>query len=420
MTGTDTSRARQKQAECQVLFELFGSPRGKVSLGRVSTGSEAGRVVMLREIKEGALPQVTPAFELAKSLAHPRLLKLLGVVSDRTHNYVASEYVPGLSLFELVARARARQQGLEVAAAVRIMIDALRAIVSARGLLAESGARPIRLLNTDCIWLVDYGETLLSEVGVSAALLAGAGPRAPEAASDVEARDMMTAAVELYQLATGRLMSGDLSRAAKLHLPAPLAKVLETFAWMPSTDTGGVAELANALSALPSVLVGSEELVATELQRLGGDLLAERRRKLAAFHSGAGADTEGATRVFVAVPSSEEEAAEEATLAVPGYRRPVPMMLAVPAVSTVTRSEPAPRARGSSVRPLTSRAPKSPSRPLFGLSRRERWLLAVWFSLGLAALAWQRRAWLSSALTRFGIGIASSASHHSAGGGAKR
>jgi hypothetical protein len=399
-----------------MLFELFGSPRGKVSLGRISTGNEAGRVVMLREIREGALPNVltqASALELAKSLTHPRLLKLLGVVSDRTHNYLASEYVPGLSLFELVARARARQQGLEVGAAVRIMIDALRAIVSARWLLAEAGAGPVRLLNSDCIWLVDYGETLLAEVGVSAALLSGAQQRAPEADSDIAARDMMTAAVELYQLATGRLMSGDLSRAAKLHLPAPLAKVLEAFAWTPSSDAGGMGELADALAKLPATLVGSDELVSAELQRSAGDLLAERRRKLAAFHSG-GADTEGATRVFAAVPTEEEEAAEEATLAVPGFRRAVPLMLAVPTVSTVTRSEPASqRPRDSSSRPLPSRGPKAQSRSLFGLSKRERWLLAVWFSLGIGIVAW-RRNWLGDAMTRLGVATAASASHRPA------
>lgn|GEM_PF-1415474 len=397
-------RARQNQPECQVLFELFGSPRGKVSLGRLSSGSEAGRIVMLRQIPDSALQQVTPAFELARGLTHPRLLKLLGVVSDRTHRYVASEYVPGLSLFELVARARARQQGMEVGAAVRVMIEALRAIVSARALLTEAGAAPVRLLNSDCVWLVDYGETLLSEVGVSAALLGGT-QRAPESASDVEARDLMTAAVELYQLASGRLMTGDLSRAAKLHLPVPLAKLLEeVFSWQPSNAADGVGELADALSRLPPVLVGSEQLVGNELQRMGGELLEERRRKLAAFRSGSLVDLEGATRVFVAVPAAEEEAAEEATLAVPGVRRPVPFMLAVPRLSTITRSEPAPQrlSRSSSESPPLHRPERRESARLFGLSRRERWLLAVWFALGLAALAWQRRDWLSSAIARLG------------------
>lgn len=399
-------RARQNQPECQVLFELFASPRGKVSLGRVSTGNEAGRIVVLREIREGALQQVTPAFELAKGLKHPRLLKLLGVVSDRTHTYVASEYVPGISLFELVARVRARQQGMEVGAAVRVMIDALRAVVSARSLLLAAGAQPVRLLNIDCVWLVDYGETLLSEVGVSAALLGGVSQRTPDTASDVVARDMMTAAVELYQLASARLMTGDLSRAAKLHLPSPLARVLDdAFTWDPTTGVDGVGELADALAGLPATLVGSEQLVASELQRLSGDLLQERRRKLATFHDGSGTELDSATRVFVALPAAEEEAAEEATLAVPGFRRAVPFMLAVPEVvpplSPIARppskSQPV---RRSSEQPLLLRAAKArPRSRLFGLTVRERWLLAVWFLLGFGVIAW-RRDWLNSALAQ--------------------
>lgn len=407
-------RARQNPPECQVLFELFGSPRGKVSLGRVSTGREAGRIVMLRQIPPGALQQVTPAFELAKGLTHPRLLKLLGVVSDRTHDYLASEYVPGVSLFELVARARARQQGMDQAAAVRVIIDTLRAVVSARSLLTESGAEPVRLLNSDCVWLVDYGEALLSEVGVSAAALGGAAPRTPDTASDAEGRDLMTAAVELYQLATGRLMAGDLSRAAKLHLPVPLAKVLEdVFTLQFANGAGGVDALADALSALPPVLVGAEPLVTRELQRMSGDLLEERRRKLEAFRNGSHVDIEGATRIFAAPPVEEQEAEEEDTLAVPGFRRLVPLMLAVPRLATITRSEPAPdRSRRSSCEPPPLQ--KSPNRAqsrVFGLSRREWWLVAIWFTLGLSALAWQRRDWLGSALSRRGVDKTPAASH---------
>lgn len=409
------ARARQNQPECQVLFELFGSPRGRVSLGRISSGKEAGRIVMLRQIPDAALSHVTPAFELAKGLTHPRLLKLLGVVSDRSHSYLASEYVPGISLFELVARARARQQGMEAGAAVRVMIDALRAVVSARSLLSEAGAEPVRLLNSDCVWLVDYGETLLSEVGVSAALLGGASQRTPDTVTDVESRDRMTAAVELYQLASGRLMAGDLSRAAKLHLPVPLARVLEdVFSWQPTNGIDGVSALANALAQLPPVLVGREPLVISELQRMGGDLLEERRRKLATFRNGSTVDIEGATRVFAARPDAEQEAEEEDTLAVPGFRRAVPFMLAVPPpLSTVTRPEPEPvRLRRPSSEPSPRAVQQQQTRSRFwGFSKRERWLLAVWLLLALGAIVWQRREWLSSTMARLGVWKSPSASH---------
>jgi hypothetical protein len=367
---------------------------------------------MLRQIPEAALRPAPPAFELAKGLTHPRVLKLLGVVSDRSHCYVASEYVPGVSLFELVARTRARQQGMAVGAAVRVMIDALRAIESARALLAAAGAEPVRLLNSDCVWLVDYGETLLSEVGVSSALLGAASPRTPDSASDVESRDVMTAAVELYQLASGHLMTGDLSRAARLHLPVALARVLED-AFTGQFASDGVGALADALSALPPVLVGPEQLVVSELQRTSAELLDERRRKLEAFRNGSLGDIEGATRVFVAVPDEEQEAEEEETLAVPGFRRLVPMMLAVPRIATVTRfgGEPQPAQRSSSEpSPLLPAVKPSRSR-VFGLSKREWLLVAIWFSLGLSALAWKRRDWLRSTLVELGVWKTPAASH---------
>jgi len=417
--------ALHKQPECQAMFELFASPRGKVSLGRLSTGNEAGRIVVLREISEGALAQVTPAFEFAKGLAHPRLLKLLGVVSDRTRSYIASEYVPGLSLFELVARARARQQGMEVSAAVRVMIDALRAVVNARSLLLGAGAPPVRLLNSDCVWLVDYGETLLSEAGVSAALGSGGTQKVPDTESDVQARDVMTAAVELYQLCSGRLMTGDLSRAAKLHLPSRLAQVLEdAFSWEPSTGADGVGQMADALAELPAALIGSETLVASELQRLCGDLLEDRRRKLAAFHSGSGTDVEGATRIFAPLPVTEE-AEDEATVAIPGYRRRGVMQ---PVPQGVPESVPS---RGAldpppSKRPHERRASPqlSPPRGTNAQSRipglrpevRERWLVAFLFMLALGAIGWQRRAWLNSAMTRLRAWKAAPASHRPASG----
>jgi len=407
--------ARHNQLECQVLFELFGSPRGKVSLGRLSSGNEAGRIVMLRQIPETALRQATPAFELAKGLTHPRVLKLLGVVSDRSHCYVASEYVPGVSLFELVARTRARQQGMAAGAAVRVMIDALRAIESARSLLAAAGAEPVRLLNSDCVWLVDYGETLLSEVGVSSALLGGASPRTPDSASDVESRDVMTAAVELYQLASGHLMTGDLSRAARLHLPVALARVLED-AFTGQFAGEGVGALADALAALPPVLNGPEQLVVSELQRTSGELLDERRRKLAGCRESAVADIEGATRIFVAPPAEEQESEEEETLAAPNFRRLVPMMLAVPRLATVTRLEPEPPRAQSSSQPSPLPAAERASRlRVFGLSKREWLLVAIWFSLGLSALAWKRRAWLSSTLSGLGVWNAPATSTRASG-----
>ena len=109
----------------------------------------------------------------------------------------------------------------------------------------------------------------------------------------------------------------------------------------------------------------------------------------------------------------EKEAEEEETLAVPGFRRLVPMMLAVPRLATVTRfgSEAQPAQRSSS-EPSPLLALEHPSRSrVFGLSKREWLLVAIWFLLGLSALAWKRRDWLSSTLAGLGVWKTPAASH---------
>ena len=299
------------------MCELFSSPLGKVSLGRLSTGNEAGRVVTLRELTPAALPRVARAVEAASGVTHPKLLKVLGLVSDGTRSYVASEYLPGVSLFELIAVTRARRRPMAVSAAVRLIIDALRLVKEAHVLLSATANGPPRLLRAECIWVAEFGDTLLAEAGVSAHLLESAAAGSAEPGQGAEARDMLTAAVELFHLASARLMNGDMCASAKLHLPAPLARVLEdVFAWDPSCGFDSAEGLADALSAMPRTLVGTESLVADEVRRLTGDLLDERRRKLAAPRSGSSTpDTEGATRVYRELLEPSEEA-EEATVAI--------------------------------------------------------------------------------------------------------
>jgi hypothetical protein len=412
--------AQSEVPRCQVLFPMFGSPRGNVSLGRIGSGLEVGRIVVLREVPEETLLRVAPAIERAKSLTHPHLLKVLGIVSDDVRSYIASEYILGVSLSELLAQARARQRGMETGAAVRVIIDALRAAASARKLLLEAGAPPVRLLRGECVWLVDYGGTLLAEAGVSALLTAGAAPTIQDDPRDPEARDMMSAAVELYQLASGRLMTGDLTRAVRLHLPSRLANLLEgVFTWVPSERFDGVDGLANALEGLPPALSGSESLVASELRRLCAELLDERRSKLATLLDGPRMDVEGPTRVYATAPPEIEEDAEEPTVALPGFTRGrtvEPIMppesatpahvMAEPPPRPVARQRSSSRASRHEVRRGTSR------RMLSELVVRERRMVLFFALLVLVvAIAWLRPDWFRNAAAKLGDLSASPATH---------
>ena len=117
---------------CEVLFELFNSPRGRLSLGRVGLDERAGRIVLLREISVEARAEVRPAVERARHFAHPKLLNVLGVFSCAGRAFIASEYVPGIALCELIALIRAKQRGMAVDVAVRVIRDALRLVGAGR------------------------------------------------------------------------------------------------------------------------------------------------------------------------------------------------------------------------------------------------------------------------------------------------
>src|SRR4051812_45087759 len=87
-------------AQCEVLFDL--SPGvGSAQLGRLLKGHDAGRLVSLRNIQAALVPELSPRVDLARSIAHPSLVKLLGIVRAGDKFYLASEYIPGVTLAEL-------------------------------------------------------------------------------------------------------------------------------------------------------------------------------------------------------------------------------------------------------------------------------------------------------------------------------
>lgn len=383
--------------ECRVLFELFSTPRGKVSIGRVNSGEHAGRIVLLREVQASMLSVIAGAIEVTRGFTHPQLLKLVGVFSDGERSYVASEYLPGVSLFELLARVRARQTALELGAAVHVAAEALRLIERAGALLREAGKPRVRLFYADCLWIADYGETLLSEAGVSAHLAGGrSGTDVDQGAQAVE-RDAMTIAVELVQLATARLMTGDLARGIREHLPMPLADALEDVLVSGGADVADpVTRLSQALRALPPNLRGSEAMLGSELGRIARDLLEERRLKLFELQISAGPDSADVTRIYGAGAALDEEADEVTAMVQRQFRgRPVtPQPVALPPPA----SSPAPASLPSKRQTLSSRAKAESvgsAAPI--ISRRANrfgsTLVLACAAAALIALAWRHPEW---------------------------
>jgi hypothetical protein len=436
MATERASMVTASSPECRTLFEMFSTPRGKVTLGRVELGADAGRIVMLRELTESASPEVPRAVEVTRSFVHPQLLKLVGVLADGARSHVASEYLPGISLFELTARARARQSAFEMGAAVRVIIDALRLAQRVEPLLREAGRPRVRLLYPDCVWIAHYGETLLSEAGVAAYLAMGRARQEVEEGAEAIERDVMTATVELIHLATAQLMTGDLAQAVK-RLPPELAGVLRGYFLSEGAPPGErVADLLAGLMDLPQSLVGTEQDVAAALRRFAPELLAERQSKLTELGGRESNDIDSPTRVYgAAIPALLET--EEVTIEVrKAFRgRPVtsrlPLEIQRPRPSAPehgegrshgrepererspereqsseqeqSRSEPLPLRTASSSSTSGSR---SKLRARFRFRPRKRrllWMLVFFVFAALTLIAWRKPAWVRAIADRLGV-----------------
>jgi hypothetical protein len=262
--------------QCEPLFELFSGSHGRVHAGHMLKGTDAGRIVTLREL---SIPpgELASAVDMARSLAHPRLSKL-GIVHGDAKVYVASEYTPGVSLLELRGALRQQHTQLKVAAAVRLVLDAVQAAAVAQRLLKQTANLGYtRTLFPDTIWVAEYGDVLLSEICL--APLLSASQAAPTEA-DAMARDVLTAGMEIFQLASGQLLT--LEVASQLDsLPPPLARLLQRVLTEPESFDGP-GGLAVALESLPPHLRGTEQQIADELRRVLGSTLKSRRSALAA------------------------------------------------------------------------------------------------------------------------------------------
>jgi hypothetical protein len=359
----------RESPDCIVLCDLFSSPRGNVSAGRLIQG---GRLALLREAPDPIPPELHRAVDRGRSLTHPKVLKVLGLATDGHRKFVASEYVPGVSLLELNAALRRQRLGLNAGAAVRLMLGALARVADTREQLVKLGEPPVRLLHGDCVWVAEFGESMLTEAVVSSRLGRVASPMP----SAVDADDVRTAAIELFQLVSGRLMTGDIAAAMKQHLPPALANVLEAaLAWDPSSDLDTPRGFIRALRGLPSALVGDEQAVVSELQRVVGDVLEERRRKLASPEPRP-RDLDGPTRVYSVRDAeqarAEADESEEATAALPGQVRGLTLRPVEPALPLVVPGAAASQQRAP--RPvLDAFQPVAPARRAYEAPNKGAW-----------------------------------------------
>jgi len=327
--GASRASAARK---CEALLELFRGGAGSVYLGRLEDGEGSTEFVALRRLANSPTRELEASASLAQRVTHPKVATLFGICRDADAWYLASEYVTGITLFELGQGAVHQKKPVTAGVAVRIVLDALVLSAETERLVAVARG-DARSLYPESIWISDPGDVFVSELAVASVLArttTGASYVAVTAGMSPQAADVRAAAVELARLACARLMNGNPTAWHTPELPSALSELLAR-AISGGTGCETLERLANELSGLGPSLLASREEVADEIERIMGSERRRRRDELAAL-KGPVPDAD-ATRVFrVAataplpgpeIASTADSRAEEVTLSAAVIEAPV-------------------------------------------------------------------------------------------------
>lgn len=214
-------------------------------------GREAGRPVVLRALDEHVYAGLETALTRATSIAHPRLLKTLGVTRIEGQLFIVSEYVDGLPLSELIRALQAAAVSMVPEVALRVTLDSLLAVAAAHDELGRFGMKTLpRCLFRDTAWVASFGETLLSDAGIAC-----------ELATSTPHDDVFAAGALLWELVSGRrienvedtaLISGTDGVRSLMPNPEPLVQlVLHAVSSDPAQRFANVQAMADAIQELP-------------------------------------------------------------------------------------------------------------------------------------------------------------------------
>jgi hypothetical protein len=288
--------ANPASRQCDVVVDLFSGPTGVCRLGYVKSGADAGRTVLLREVSPQSLRFLGRRLRKASEIAHSSLLKLLGTVEVDGRVQIASEYVAGVALFELRAAAVEKRERLEPAIATRVIARALDAAQSAHALCQVKGFELTRSIFSDTIWVAEFGDTMLTDVGIADLLGAGKGASAVPTqlvGSGTGSHDVYAAGSELYELLTGKPFHGGIP-SFDAATPQPIATIVSrALAFDEKLRFGSISEMATAFKQLPHGLLAQEDRVTASVERLMEPALKSRRAKLAMLERTLGFQNEG-------------------------------------------------------------------------------------------------------------------------------
>jgi hypothetical protein len=244
-------------------------------MGRIESGVDAGRLVVLRDAPVHEEARFTNLFERVKPMAHPAVAKVLEVIQGPSTLCLVSEYVEGVTLFELLRTAERQGICIPVAVATRVVHEALLAADQIDALLGDV-LKP-RYLFSDTIWMAEYGAILISEPGLADALhppvLEKRGFRVkPVSAELLDTREAGRLLAQLVVGSSAEVVPG----ALDARLPVEIARVVK------ESVTRGYSHrclMAQALEFLPPGLLGGESDVAECVRSLFGVTLEMRRHR---------------------------------------------------------------------------------------------------------------------------------------------
>jgi len=292
--------------------ELTVGTVGTLWLGRLTSGSEAGRTVLLRrmsceDFSPKELDSIKQVAEAYAKVRHPSLMKLLGVIEQDRDLVSVSEHLDGVRLGDLLRHAIDNDKPLPATVAVRVVLDAARATIKAHRLAGELGLYPAdRLFVPEGVFVAAFGGTLLTEIGMLSAVARCNKPRtipdlvvqlAPEELEKALAAkgspEVFSLGIILWEaLANSYLFSRDslrratddlrglpivaLNRIERCGMPVPdaLAELVRiAISRDPAERYPSLEKFVAALEQLPVHFVATEHHVAAALRNQAAELL---------------------------------------------------------------------------------------------------------------------------------------------------
>jgi serine/threonine-protein kinase len=320
--------------------EIASGGMAVVHLGRLVGAAGFSRTVAIKRLHPHLArnPEFVAMFldeaRLAARIRHPNVVSTLDVVATEGELFVVMEYVPGDSLSRLLHFASQRGERVPVPVAASIMVNVLHGLHAAHEAIDEQG-QPLCLVHRDVsphnVLVGTDGLAHLIDFGVAKAIgraqvtregqLKGKLPyMAPEQLSGgrVDRRaDVFGASVVFWEMLTGqrlfdgadegeiygKVVRGEVRRPSKLVKAVDRktdAIVLRGLARSAGRRYESARAMALAIeTALP---LATPSQVGQWVERLTGDLLAERRRQIAEIERD-GEGAEGGTSIRLSRPA---------------------------------------------------------------------------------------------------------------------